>query len=165
MNTGHTTFSTLHAGNVDAAIHRLESEPLNVPRNMLQALNVISVQALVYRGQERIRRVQEIVEIAGADPTTGSLRVNTVFTYDPVTDKFSYHGRSQVYADIAEKRGWSREQLEDEIRIRKMILIAMKEQGILDYISVSQLFQAYNIDSAGVIESIGDLKAFLKRGV
>ncbi len=110
MNTGHTTFSTLHAGNVDAAIHRLESEPLNVPRNMLQALNVISVQALVYRGQERIRRVQEIVEIAGADPVTGSLRVNTVFTYDPVTDTFSYQGRSQVYADIAEKRGWSREQ-------------------------------------------------------
>ena len=54
---------------------------------MLQALNVISVQALVYRGQERIRRVQEIVEIAGADPVTGSLRVNTVFTYDPVTDR------------------------------------------------------------------------------
>jgi flagellar protein FlaI len=165
MNTGHTTFSTLHAGNVDAAIHRLESEPLNVPRNMLQALNVISVQALVYRGQERIRRVQEIVEIAGADPVTGSLRVNTVFTYDPVTDTFSYHGRSQVYADIAQKRGWSREQLEDEIRIRKMILIAMKEQDILNYISVSQLFQAYNIDPAGVIEAIGDLKAFLKRGV
>jgi archaeal flagellar protein FlaI len=165
MNTGHTTFSTLHAGNVDAAIHRLESEPLNVPRNMLQALNVISVQALVYRGQERIRRVQEIVEIAGADPITGSLRVNTVFTYDPVTDKFSYQGRSQVYADIAEKRGWSREQLDDEIRIRRMILIAMKAQGMLDYISVSQLFQAYNIDAAGVIESIGDLNAFLKRGV
>lgn len=164
MNTGHTTFSTLHAGNVDAAIHRLESEPLNVPRNMLQALNVISVQALVYRGQERIRRVQEIVEIAGADPTTGSLRVNTVFTYDPVADKFTYHGRSQVYADIAEKRGWSREQLEDEIKIRRIILRSMKEQGIIDYITVSQLFQAYNIDPAGVIEAIGDLKTYLKRG-
>lgn len=165
MNTGHTTFSTLHAGNVDAAIHRLESEPLNVPRNMLQALNVICVQALVYRGQERIRRVQEIVEIAGADPITGSLRVNTVFTYDPVTDQFSYHGRSQVYADIAQKRGWSREQLEDEIRVRKIILVAMKDQGIMNYISASQLFQAYNIDPAGVIEALGDLKAFLDRGV
>ncbi|MCX6698927.1 MAG: type II/IV secretion system ATPase subunit [Methanomicrobiales archaeon] len=165
MNTGHTTFSTLHAGNVDAAIHRLESEPLNVPRNMLQALNVISVQALVYRGQERIRRVQEIVEIAGADPITGSLRVNTVFTYDPVTDLFIYHGRSQVYADIAQKRGWSREQLEDEIRVRKIILNAMKEQGVLNYISVSKLFQDYYINPTGVIEAIGDLKAFLGRGV
>jgi len=52
MNTGHTTFSTMHAGSVDAAIHRLESEPLNVPRNMVQALNIISVQALIYRGTE-----------------------------------------------------------------------------------------------------------------
>ena len=162
MNTGHTTFSTLHAGSVDAAIHRLESDPLNVPRNMLQALNVISVQALVYRGQERIRRVQEIVEIAGADPTTGSLRVNTVFTYDPISDTFQYNGRSQVYVDIAEKRGWSREQLEDEIRIRKIIIRAMKDQGIIDYIQVSQLFQAYYINPAKVIESIGDLKSILK---
>ena len=39
MNTGHTTFFTMHAGSVDAAIHRLESEPLNVPRNMVQALS------------------------------------------------------------------------------------------------------------------------------
>ena len=165
MNTGHTTFSTLHAGNVDAAIHRLESEPLNVPRNMLQALNVISVQALVYRGQERIRRVQEIVEIAGADPITGSLRVNTVFTYDPVTDVFNYSGRSQVYADITQKRGWSREQFEDEIRVRKIILTAMKEQGILNYILVSKLFQDYYINPAGVIEGIKDLKSFLEREV
>ena len=62
MNTGHTTFSTMHAGSVDAAIHRLESEPLNVPRNMVQALNIVSVQALIYRGTERVRRAQEIVE-------------------------------------------------------------------------------------------------------
>ena len=52
MNTGHTTFSTMHAGSIDAAIHRLESEPLNVPRNMVQALNIVSVQALIYRGTE-----------------------------------------------------------------------------------------------------------------
>src|SRR5665647_3862320 len=59
MNTCHTTFSTMHAGSVDAAIHRLESEPLNVPRNMLQALNIISIQALIYQGTARVRRCQE----------------------------------------------------------------------------------------------------------
>ena len=93
MNTGHTTFSTMHAGSVDAAIHRLESEPLNVPRNMVQALNIISVQALVYHGTERFRRVQEIVEIAGIDPSTGNLRVNNVFMYDPVRDLFTFTGQ------------------------------------------------------------------------
>jgi archaeal flagellar protein FlaI len=162
MNTGHTTFSTMHAGSVDAAIHRLESEPLNVPRNMVQALNIISVQALVYHGTERVRRVQEIVEIAGIDPSTGNLRVNNVFIYDPVRDLFTFTGRSQIYSDIAEKRGWTREQLESEIQLRKHLLEEMKNQGIRDYISVATLFHAYNIDAANVLAHIADLRQVIQ---
>jgi len=157
MNTGHTTFSTMHAGSVDAAIHRLESEPLNVPRNMIQALNILCVQELLYRGTERVRRVQEIVEIAGIDPATGNLRVNNVFVYDPVHDMFSFTGRSQVYAEITEKRGWTRDQLESEISTRKNILEAMKKQGIRDYRSVASLFHAYYIDAPKVLGSLADL--------
>jgi len=162
MNTGHTTFSTMHAGSVDAAIHRLESEPLNVPRNMVQALNIISVQALVYHGVERFRRVQEIVEIAGMDPSTGNLRVNNVFMYDPVRDLFTFTGRSQVYSDIAEKRGWTREQLESEIQLRKNLLIEMKKQDIRDYVSVATLFHAYSIDPANVLTHIADLRKVIQ---
>ena len=162
MNTGHTTFSTMHAGSVDAAIHRLESEPLNVPRNMVQALNIISVQALVYHGTERFRRVQEIVEIAGIDPATGNLRVNNVFVYDPVKDRFTYTGRSQIYSDIAERRGWTREKLESEIQIRKNLLEEMKKQGIRDYISVATVFHAYNIDPANVLANIADLRRVIQ---
>ena len=125
MNTGHTTFSTMHAGSIDAAIHRLESEPLNVPRNMLQALNIISVQALIYRGTERVRRVQEVVEIVGIDQSTGNIQVNNVFVYDPIHDRSSYTGRSQVYAKMAEKRGWTRDQLDTEIAVRKNLLEEM----------------------------------------
>ena len=162
MNTGHTTFSTMHAGSVDAAIHRLESEPLNVPRNMMQALNIMSVQALIYRGTERVRRVQEIVEIAGIDPSTGNLRVNNVFVYDPVRDVFTYTGRSQVYADIAEKRGWTRDQLDAEITSRKSVLDAMRKQDIMDYISVASLFHAYYIEPETVLANIADLRKVIK---
>lgn len=158
MNTGHTTFSTMHAGSVDAAIHRLESEPLNVPRNMLQALNIISIQALIYQGTARVRRCQEIVEVIGIDPSTGNLRVNNVFTYDPVRDLLNYTGRSQIYASITEKRGWTREQLEAEIAVRKRLLIAMHEQRIRDYKSVSMLFQNYYIDPESVMGNIDDLR-------
>ncbi|PKG33819.1 type II/IV secretion system ATPase subunit [Methanoregula sp.] len=158
MNTGHTTFSTMHGGSVDAAIHRLESEPLNVPRNMMQALNIVSVQGLIYHGTERVRRAQEIVEIAGIDPSSGNLRVNNVFVYDPVHDIITYTGRSQVYMDIAERRGWTREVMESEISIRKSILSAMMKQGIRDYISVASLFHAYYIDKKNVLENIEDLR-------
>jgi flagellar protein FlaI len=162
MNTGHTTFSTMHAGSVDAAIHRLESEPLNVPRNMVQALNIISTQALVYNGTERVRRVQEIVEIAGIDPSTGNLRVNNVFVYDPVRDRFSFTGRSQIYSDIAEKRGWTREQLDSEILVRKNLLEEMQKQDIRDYVSVATLFHAYNIDARNVLTNLTDLRKVIQ---
>ncbi len=158
MNTGHTTFSTMHAGSVDAAIHRLESEPLNVPRNMVQALNIISVQGLIYRGTERVRRAQEIVEIAGLDPATGNLRVNNVFVYDPVHDLFSYTGRSQIYAEIGERRGWSRDQMESEIRVRRQVLEAMQKQGIYDYISVASLFHLFHINRQKVLDNLSDLR-------
>lgn len=161
MNTGHTTFSTMHAGSVDAAIHRLENEPLNVPRTMVQALNIISIQALVYKGQERVRRSQEIVEVTGIDPSTGNLMVNTVFEYDPVADVFSYTGRSVIYNDIAERRGWNREQLAEEVRSRKTVLAAMHEQNIRDYISVSRIIQSYYIDRVQVMNTISDLKSVL----
>jgi archaeal flagellar protein FlaI len=161
MNTGHTTFSTMHAGSIDAAIHRLESEPLNVPRNMLQALNIISVQALIYRGTERVRRVQEVVEIVGIDPATGNLQVNNVFEYDPLHDRTSYTGRSQVYAKMAEKRGWTRDQLDTEIAVRENLLEEMRKQGIRDYISVASLFHLYHINRAHVLAHISDLRQVL----
>ena len=161
MNTGHTTFSTMHAGSVDAAIHRLESSPLSVPRNMIQALNIVSVQALIFRGTERVRRVQEIVEIAGVDPGTGNLRVNNVFVYDPVHDQFTYTGRSQFYSELSAKRGWTREKLDYEIGIRKHLLDEMRRQGIIDYISAASLFHSFNIDQEKVLANILDLKKVL----
>jgi len=157
MNTGHTTFSTMHAGGVDAAIHRLENEPLNVPRNMVQALDVVSVQALIYRGTERVRRCQEVVEIAGIDPGTGNLRVNTVFTYDAIHDVMRYSGRSLVYGRIMEMRGWTQARLEEEINERIHILEAMQEQKITDYRKVSHIFHLYAINRNTVMESIETL--------
>ncbi|MGC9435251.1 MAG: type II/IV secretion system ATPase subunit [Methanomicrobiales archaeon] len=161
MSTGHTTFSTMHAGDVDGAIHRLENEPLNVPRNMIQALDVVSMQALIYRGRERVRRCQEIVEIVGVDPSTGNLRVNTVFEYNPVTDVFTYTGRSKVYNEIMTIRGWSKEDLEEEMKTRRRVLLAMVEQGIREYIPVSLILQAYAINRQDVLENLDNLAVLL----
>jgi flagellar protein FlaI len=162
MNTGHTTFSTMHASGVDAAIHRLGSEPLNVPRNMLQALDIISVQALTHRGHDRVRRCREIVELAGIDSLTGSLQVNTVFEYDPVADTFSYTGRSRIFDEIMEYRGWTRSRLEEELQIRRNVLLAMREQGIKDYRIVARIIQTCAIRPDRVLASLGDLGGLIR---
>lgn len=161
MNTGHTTFSTMHAGSVDAAIHRLENEPLNVPRNMLQALNIMSIQKQIQIGPDRVRRCDEIVEIAGIDPATGNIMVNTVFEYDPVADDFTYTGRSQVLGDIAAFHGWGPDKLIEEMNRRKMVLQSVKDQNIRDYVSFTKVIQAYYIDKQNVIEHLDDLASLV----
>lgn len=161
MNTGHTTFSTMHAGSVDAAIHRLENEPLNVPRNMLQALNIMSIQKQIQIGPDRVRRCDEIVEIAGIDPATGNIMVNTVFEYDPVADDFTYTGRSQVLGDIAAFHGWGPDKLVEEMDRRKMVLQSVKDQNMRDYVSFTKVIQAYYIDKNNVMENLDDLAALV----
>lgn len=66
-----------------------------------------------------------------------------------------------MYAEIAERRGWTRDQLDQEVQIRKNVLDAMKKQGIKDYISVASLFHSYHIDAKNVIANIGDLRKVL----
>jgi len=161
MNTGHTTYSTMHAGGVDATIHRLESEPLNVPRNMLQALNIISVQGLIFRGSERVRRCQEIVEITGIEPNSGNILVNNVFEYDPVSDEMRYSGRSHVYSAIAANRGWSREELHTEVERRRQVILALYEQDIKDFKSVSEVFSIFAITPDVIFDHIDDLRQVL----
>ncbi|MEM4508973.1 MAG: type II/IV secretion system ATPase subunit, partial [Archaeoglobaceae archaeon] len=36
MSTGHASYSTFHAGDINQMVYRFESDPLNVPRSMLQ---------------------------------------------------------------------------------------------------------------------------------
>jgi len=74
MATGHTTYSTLHADSVNGAIHRLENPPIGVPRPMLEALDIVSIQSQTYVNDKRVRRNVEIAEIVGLDAHTKMLR-------------------------------------------------------------------------------------------
>ncbi len=55
-----------------------------------------------------------------------------------------------------------REQLESEIAVRKKLLDEMRKQDIMDYISVSTIFHAYNIDPQKVIAAIADLRKVIQ---
>jgi flagellar protein FlaI len=84
--------------------------------------------------------------------------VNTVFEYDPVTDIFSYSGRSVVYSAIMEQRGWTYEDLTREVNRRIAVLNAMKEQDVVNYITVSRILRAYEIDADMVMDTIDDIQ-------
>jgi flagellar protein FlaI len=144
MSTGHTTFSTMHADSVQSVVHRLENPPINVPRIMIQALDLVAIQIQVKVGDERVRRCKSLTEIVGVDPRTGELLTNDVFVWDAARDMFQYSGRSYIIESVMENRGWSEEKVRDELKRRQDILEWAREKKVTHFRDFAKIVVGYN---------------------
>jgi flagellar protein FlaI len=153
MNTGHTTYSTMHADSVQTVINRLENDPINVPRAMIQSLDILCVQTLTHVGDERVRRNRVIAEIEGIDQRTGDLDYSTAFEWSPTNDEFEQRD-SAVLDEIREERGWSRSELLRELRNRKSVLQYLTERDVTDYRRFTALVNEYYANPERVIERV-----------
>ncbi len=154
MSTGHTTFSTMHADSVAGAIHRLENPPISVPRTMIQALNIISIQAQIYVKGKRARRNTKLVEIIDIDPTTKNIRTNDIFVWDPLTDKFQRMGESKALNEIMIRRGWNISDLKNELTNRQKILENMVNNKITDFNTISTIIHDYQATPDKVLKKL-----------
>ncbi len=154
MSTGHITYSTIHADSVSSVVHRLENPPMNVPRNMLSALNLVSVQIQARVGGQRIRRNKQIIEILDIDPRTNELITNEVFRWKPTTDEITYLGKSYVLEDIMEERGWDAGRMQEELKRRQEVLEWMKVMKIRHYQDVSAILMEYFRNPDDVISRV-----------
>ncbi|OYR40415.1 MULTISPECIES: type II/IV secretion system ATPase subunit [unclassified Halorubrum] len=158
MNTGHTTFSTMHADSIETVINRLENEPINVPRAMVQSLDMLSIQTLTRSGDQRVRRAKTIGEIGGIDQRTGELDYSSAFEWDAETDEFRRND-SSLMDEIADERGWSRSELLREIRRRERFLELLRALGITDYRTFTALVNEYYADPDRVMNRLTERAA------
>jgi flagellar protein FlaI len=146
MATGHAVYSTMHADSVQSAIYRLENEPINVPRMMLQTLDMVLIQGQARVKERMVRRVKEVAELVGFDPDSREILTNTVFSWDPVQDKHVYLGKSYMLEQVMQSRNLSEEQLEAEWHRRIEVLDWMVRTGIRHYNDVAKAVGAYYRD-------------------
>jgi len=154
MSTGHTTFSTMHADSVASAIHRLENPPISVPRTMIQALNIISIQAQTFVRGKRARRNMKLVEITDIDPTTRNIKTNDIFVWDALTDKFNRVGESKALAELTLRRGWSVADLKTELVNRQKILEFMVNNKISDFNAIATIIHDYQVAPEKVLKKL-----------
>lgn len=154
MATGHISYSTFHAEDVQAMVHRLENEPIDLPRALLTALNIVMLQGQVKVGTKMTRRVKGLTEIVGMDPETGELITNSVFTWNPADDSFTYSGHSYVYEKVRAVRNWSPREMEREVKRRMDILEYMKKIGVSNYRQVAKIVSAYYKDPEKVMKEV-----------
>lgn len=154
ISTGHATYSTMHAGDVQTVVNRLDSPPLNVPHVMLQSLDILSIQVQTFVRGKRVRRTQSLVEFTGIDAKNGYIRINELYRWDPVTDSFTRTGDSYTLNKVMVSRGWDRNALFEELGKRERVINYLVKNDIRDYVRLSLVVQAYDADQKGVLEAI-----------
>jgi archaeal flagellar protein FlaI len=154
MSTGHVTYSTTHADSVASVVHRIENPPMDVPRNMLSALDFICIQVQARVGGKRIRRNKQIVEILDIDPRTNELITNEVFKWRSATDEHTYSGKSYLLEEIMEAKGWNETRMREELKRRQEVLEWMRIKKIRHYTDVAKILISYHRDPEVVIEKV-----------
>jgi archaeal flagellar protein FlaI len=155
MQTGHPVMSTFHAASVEKLIQRLTGDPINVPKNYVDNLNVVIIQSAVnVPGKGMGRRVLSINEIIGYDSINQAFNFMDLFKWDPSTDTFKFTGKNNSYLleqKIAPRLGIP------ENQVRKIYLELDKKTKILRKIhqaKITNFYELFNtliqIEEAGI---------------
>ncbi|MEE8232172.1 MAG: type II/IV secretion system ATPase subunit [Thermoplasmata archaeon] len=158
MATGKSAYTTFHADDVQSMVHRLENDPINLPRALVAALDIVLLQSQVKVGTEMTRRVKSLTEIIGVDPESDELITNSAYTWNPADDSFSFSGHSYVYEKIQTARNWTPKRMEQEVKRRLELFQYMERTGVKSYRDVARIASAYYKDPE---EMMGIVRAAL----
>lgn len=153
LATGHGGMCTMHAENLDSAIKRLTSKPMDIAPTYIPLMHLIlSVQRvhLQKEGERRVnRRVMSVDEIANFED------YRNTFKWDPVKDEqTSFLDASTLLSNISEKIGLSKKQLIKEIEHRVEVLRWMRKQNIRSYKDVAAIIAEYSARPTEFYEKI-----------
>src|SRR5580658_10681620 len=154
ISVGHASMSTIHAGSIGELLHRIENEPMNIPRVLFQALDAVAFPAQVVVNNNRVRRITSVTEILEVDATTNELLTNDIFRWVPSDDSFQYLGRSFVLEHIGERVGRSFESLTTELRRKERYLQLMDRLGMAYFKDVSRAIAMYYVDAEAALNGL-----------
>jgi flagellar protein FlaI len=154
ISVGHASMSTIHAGSIGELLHRIENEPMNIPRVLFQALDTVAFPAQMMVGGNRVRRMTSVTEVLEVDAATNELLTNDIFRWQPASDSFQFLGRSFVLEKIGLSTGKSQERFSEELRRKERYLQLMDKLGMTYFKDVSRAIATFYVDSDAALKAL-----------
>jgi flagellar protein FlaI len=153
LATGHGGMCTMHAENLDSAIKRLTSKPMEISPAYIPLMNIIlSIQRvhLIKNAEKKaFRRVMSVNEIADYED------YRCTFKWQPAKDQYlPSFDQSMMLASISERLGATKKDLLEEMSKRKDVLHWMREHNIRSYKDVAVIIAEYYSRPKQVYEKI-----------
>ena len=154
LNTGHSGFGTLHSNSARETITRLTTEPMSVPKIMIQAIDFIIMQKRIYTPTGvSYRRISEVAEIVGSEE--GVIQLNKIFEWNPESDSIENVSiSSKTLSQIANLSGKSLYEINKEIESREMVLKYMINHNIHNEDDVNGILELYYANPQKVLNRI-----------
>lgn len=143
MATGHLGLTTIHAEHVQGVLHRLTTRPMNIPHTQVENLNAISIVRRLIVNNVSLRRTVSVSEMIGWDRKKNDFKLKEVFRWDAEKDVYNAVGKSHLLKQIATQWGYSMDEIDQELKKRKVILDYMVLKHIRSYEDVSKLVLDY----------------------
>jgi len=146
MHTGHSVYATLHADNAEQTISRLTNPPINVPKEMLDAL---AGMVVTFRHRRfNIRRVLEFAEVSKGD-------VNTLYRWDVKSDRVKGISKMGRLADLLSLyAGMDEREIEEDIEEKMDVLDWMVKKGYYGVDEVGEIVSNYYLDPEEVLDAV-----------
>jgi flagellar protein FlaI len=142
MSTGHLGLATLHAESTEAALRRLETEPMNIPRMMIAGLNMVIIMARREINGRPGRRIITAAEVQGLNDKN-EIMVQNLFTWDPKDDVWNQPSDSFYLKKASIMKGITVEQAQADIDARAEILSYMVTHKKRTFNEVTQVIRDY----------------------
>ena len=158
LNTGHSGFGTLHANNSRETITRLINHPMDVPKIMISAIDLIIMQNKIYHSSGgAIRRITEVSEVVGMEEDT--IQLNKIFNWNPKNDEIEDISiSSNTLKTLSEIKATTIESIKEEIKKREFILDFAVKNNINSNTELNSLFEEYYLNSDDLINYIQTIK-------
>jgi flagellar protein FlaI len=166
MHTGHSVYATLHADDITQTIRRLIYPPINIPANMLEAVNL---NIVVFRDRRRnLRRVLQVGEFIASEEEEGKIHVrpNIIYRWKPGEDKIVPHANPlRLFEDLSRNTGMSLGEIKKDLQVKKTILEYLVKNNIRSINEIGKITNEYYLNRDFVVDHImkkGDPKILLK---
>ncbi len=139
MHTGHSVYSTLHADDASQVRQRLISPPIDLPENVIGALQLILVQ---YRQRRTgVRRTFEIAEVL---QTEEGVSMNIVYKWDARDDVLRKVGEYlRMSNDLMMHTGLTQKEIALDMAEKQLIIDSMVEKQINKVNDVGRIVANY----------------------
>jgi flagellar protein FlaI len=154
MATGHPSLATIHAENLPKLMDRLTTPPISLQPSLINSVDLVVFLSRMNYKNRFVRKVVEVIEIVGFDRRTNMPEINTIYKWDPLTDKFEIVNNSILLKKISELTGMKEVDIKSEIESRMIVLSWLEKHKIVNYLDVYKVFSLFYRDPQRVLSMI-----------